>query len=74
MTEIIAVFRSRSQAIDCNQKLRIRGIPAAIISTPQRIGVGCGYSIKFSSAVAGRVKSVILRERYSSFYGYIPYK
>ncbi len=71
MTEMLAVFRSRSQAIDCMTKMRAFNIPAQLINTPKEAGVGCGLSLKFSAAAAPRVKSIIAKMNYSSFYGYM---
>lgn len=71
MTDTLAIFRSRSQAIDCMNKLRALNIPAQLINTPKEAGVGCGLSLRFSAAAASRVKNVIARMNYSSFYGYM---
>ena len=71
MTEILAVFRSRSQAIDCMTKMRALNIPAQLINTPKEANVGCGLSLKFPQNAANRVKNVISRVNYSAFYGYM---
>ena len=71
MTEILAVFRSRSQAIDCMTKMRALNVPAQLINTPKEAGVGCGLSLKFPQSAANRAKAVIARVGYSSFYGYM---
>ncbi|MDE6373368.1 MAG: DUF3343 domain-containing protein [Clostridia bacterium] len=71
MTEILAVFRSRSQAMDCMTKMRAFNVPAQLINTPKEANVGCGLSLKFPINVAARAKSVIARVGYSSFYGYM---
>ncbi|MDE7076261.1 MAG: DUF3343 domain-containing protein [Clostridia bacterium] len=71
MTEILAVFRSRSQAIDCMTKMRALNIPAQLINTPKEANVGCGLSLKFPQHAANRVKNVISRVNYSAFYGYM---
>lgn len=71
MTEMLAVFRSRSQAIDCMNKMRALNIPAQLINTPKEANVGCGLSIKFASAAATRAKNLIAKMNYSSFYGYM---
>lgn len=71
MTEYLAIFRSRTQAIDCGARLKAFGIPAKIINTPKEAGVGCGLSLKFSALVAPRAKAVINRANYSAFYGYM---
>jgi len=46
MYEIIAIFRSRAQAIDCNTKLKSMGIAAELINTPQKAGKECGGLVK----------------------------
>ena len=70
MTEILAVFRSRSQAIDCNARLRAAGIPAGLINTPKEANVGCGLSIKFPQNAFDRVKVAVRSGGYSAFYGF----
>lgn len=71
MTEILAVFRSRSQAIDCMQRLKALKIPASLVSTPREANIGCGLSLRFPQSVVGRVKNVITGANYSAFYGYM---
>ena len=71
MYEILAVFRSRSQAMDCYTKMRAFNIPAQIINTPKEANVGCGLSIKFPFGAAARAKNVISRGTYTAFYGYM---
>ena len=71
MTDMLAIFRSRSQAIDCMTKMRALNIPAQLINTPKEANVGCGLSLKFPNSAATRVKSIISRMNYSSFYGYM---
>ena len=71
MAEVLAVFRSRSQAIDCMTKMRALNVPAQLINTPKEAGVGCGLSLRFPQSAANRAKSVISRVGYTSFYGYM---
>lgn len=71
MTETLAVFRSRSQAMDCFSRLKATGVNAQLINTPKEANVGCGLSVKFPRAAASRAKSVISRAKYSAFYGYM---
>ena len=71
MTEQIAVFRSRAQAIDCNAKLRAAGIPSSIINTPREANIGCGYSLKIPQGMLARAKRLIANANYSAFYGYL---
>lgn len=74
MTEQIAVFRSRTQAIECNSRLRAHGVPSALINTPKEANVGCGLSIKFPQNMLPRVRALILNGRYSAFYGFLRIK
>lgn len=72
MTEILAVFRSRTQAIDCKEKLSARGLPATVVATPSELRLGCGFSVKFPASAQAAVKKIISHTGYSAFYGYIP--
>ena len=74
MAAIIAVFRSRTQALDCREMLKKYKIPAAIIATPTHLGCGCGYSVKYSATAQRTVKNIISRAGYTSFYGYAEYR
>jgi hypothetical protein len=71
MTYIIAIFRSRTQAVECSQRLRALNIPAKLISTPKSANVGCGLSVEFAQNYSTRVKNIIARGNYSAFYGYL---
>ncbi len=70
MTYILAIFRSRAQAVDCNVRLKSMGVPAELINTPKEANVGCGLSIKLTHAAAERAKSIIKHANYSAFYGF----
>jgi hypothetical protein len=70
MTEILAVFRSRSQAIDCAGKLKSFGVAAELINTPKEANIGCGLSVKFLANNFGRVRKLISSSNYSAFFGY----
>jgi hypothetical protein len=70
MTEILAVFRSRSQAVDCAGKLRTFGIAAQLINTPKEANIGCGLSVKIASKDYGRAQRIIASAKYSAFFGY----
>ncbi|HBN12012.1 MAG TPA: hypothetical protein DD415_00175 [Clostridiales bacterium] len=71
MTEILAVFRSRSQAMDCNARLRAMGIAANLINTPREANVGCGLSLKIPPSSFERAKILIRKCNYSAFYGFL---
>lgn len=70
MTEVLAVFRSRSQAIDCNARLRAAGVPANLINTPREANIGCGLSVKVPQNMLERVRVIIRSGKYSAFYGF----
>lgn len=70
MTDILAVFRSRSQAIDCNARLRAEGIPANLINTPKEANIGCGLSVKLPYTMFERAKYRVKKGNYSAFYGF----
>ena len=74
MTELIAVFRSRAQAVDCNARLRSLGVPSSVISTPKEAQIGCGLSVKIPANFEKRCKMIISRGGYSGFYGYFKVK
>lgn len=71
MTEVLAVFRSRSQAIDCNARLRAQGVPSSIVNTPREANIGCGLSIKIPQGSFDRAKRFIYNAKYSAFYGFL---
>ena len=74
MTEQIAVFRSRAQAIDCNSRLRSMGVPSSLINTPREANIGCGLSVKIPQNMLERAKRIIANSKYSAFYGYFKVK
>ena len=74
MTEILAVFRSRAQAADCNARLKMNGINAILINTPKEANVGCGLSLKIPKNLLPRAKQIIAGARYSAFYGFFVMK
>lgn len=70
MTEQIAVFRSRTQAMDCNSRLRSHGVYSTLINTPKEANIGCGLSVKIPKNMLARAKNIIASGKYSAFYGY----
>lgn len=70
MTEILAVFRSRSQATDCNSRLKMHGIQTKLINTPKEAGIGCGLSVYIPQNNFQRAKILIYNSKYSAFYGF----
>lgn len=68
---IIAVFRSRAQALDCVSNLRKEGIPAQTVSNPHEARVGCGISARFEESFLPRARRIIAQKAYTSFSGYM---
>ena len=62
MTEILAVFRSRTQAAACKESLRDMGISAALVPTPTELKAGCGLSVSFPAGMLRAVKRTVARE------------
>lgn len=66
---ILAVFRSRAQALDCASRLRKLGICADIVSTPREANVGCGLSLRLRAGDV-RARECVRRAGYSAFVGF----
>lgn len=64
MKIILAVFRSRSQALDFISKLRANGLSATAVSTPKEANVGCGISAKINEAELFRARRVAQNYRF----------
>ena len=48
MGQVYAVFRSRTQALDCAARLKRFGIAAQAVSSPREANAGCGLSAGFA--------------------------
>lgn len=73
MKIILAVFRSRSQALDFISKLRANGLSATAVSTPKEANVGCGISAKINEAELSRARGwrrIIVSVRFVGFYAF----
>jgi len=70
MTEVLAVFRSRAQAMDCNSRLKKNGINSVLVNTPKEANIGCGLSVRIPQNVLPRAKALVSSGRYSAFYGF----
>ncbi len=66
---VIAVFRSRAQALDFLSRLHGLGAQARAIATPACAGVGCGLSVRFDASAADRARALVRGRGYSSFAG-----
>ncbi len=46
MQYLLVVYRSRNVTIQAYNFLMSRGANCALVSTPQKVGIGCGLSVK----------------------------
>lgn len=65
----IAAFRSRQQVLRFEDALRRADIPAAIVTTPRAVALGCGLSVRFALENTQRVKDVLKRENIGNLIG-----
>lgn len=70
MGDLLAVFKSRSQAMDLRSRLTAAGVRCELINTPKAANAGCGLSVKFDRAAFPRVSAAVRAGRYSAFYGF----
>ena len=70
MGQVYAVFRSRTQALDCAARLKRFGIAAQAVSSPREANAGCGLSARFAEADFPRARKVGAQAGYSAFVGY----
>ena len=68
---MLAVFRSRAQALDALSLVKSAGVAAQAVSTPKEAGVGCGVSVRFEEKFYLRVRTLLAKRRYSAFWGYL---
>lgn len=68
---ILAVFRSRAQALDALSLLKDAGVAAQAVSTPKEAGIGCGVSVRFEGNFFPRVRAILAKRRYTTFWGYL---
>ena len=68
---LLAVFRSRAQALDFIARLKGAGVPVQAVSTPKEAGVGCGVSAKFDGRFRARAGTLLAARKYSAFAGFM---
>lgn len=54
MSDIIVVFRSRSDALSFNSRLKAYGVSGKVVNTPRALSLSCGLSVR----VGGFARSV----------------
>ncbi len=70
MTTVLAVFRSRAQALDCIARLKRSGVAANAVSTPREANVGCGISARIGAYDLARARHIVAGGGYSAFVGF----
>lgn len=69
---VLAPFRSRSQALMLQSALKENRIAAAIINTPPYLGQSCGLSVSLPAEYQTLASSLIAKNGLSSFVGFFP--
>ena len=69
MNIIIVVFRARSHTINFANILKSYSVPCEIITTPRKVNVSCGISVKFNPQFLSTVEQVLSRRNFDTFAG-----
>ena len=70
MRDMIAVFKSRRDAIAFGMALGRQGVRAQAVGTPSSVGSACGLSVRFSGKMLGVARTVLSYGEYQSFRGF----
>ncbi len=70
MNDIIAVFKSRREAIEFGTAMRRNGARVAAVNTPSRISSACGLSVRFRRNDLRTAQRVLSEGDYFSFKGF----
>ena len=65
----VAAFRSRTQVLRLEARLRRLGVPARVVTTPRSVSMGCGLSVRFPLESAQTVRAAIRAEDHSGLIG-----
>ena len=55
----LAAYRSRTQVLELEERLRRMGVPARTVTTPRAISLGCGLSVRFPLEFVGQVRAAV---------------
>lgn len=69
MTYFIVVFRSRSETMKFANILNSYGFKSAFVSTPRKISVSCGISVKIEPKGLQVAKEILKRRQFYTFGG-----
>lgn len=70
MRFVLAVFRSRTEALTFSNILSSYGVNVSIVSTPKRISVSCSLSIKFDARFQDVASDILSRRKFDTFVGF----
>ena len=68
--DTLAVFRSRSEALQIYSALRRAGIACSTVNTPSSLKKGCGISIVFPHSYENAVTILVQKTHAASFAGF----
>lgn len=69
MSYFIIVFRSRSETMKFANILNSYGLKTAFVSTPRKISVSCGISVKIETKALQISKEILKRRQFYTFGG-----
>lgn len=70
MRFVLAVFRSRTEALTFSNLLSSYGVSVSVVNTPRRISVSCGISIKFDVKFQVIASEILARRKFDTFVGF----
>lgn len=73
MSQVIAVFRSRSETMTFVNLLKSYNISSGIINTPRKANVCCGLSALLKESDLAVAKNLISRRNFFTFAGFFRY-
>lgn len=66
---VIVSFRSRTQVLAFQRRLREEDIACSVISTPPAVAQGCGLSLRVEPAQWGQAHAILNEARFTGFAG-----
>lgn len=70
MQFVLAVFRSRTEALTFANLLSSYGVGISIVNTPRRISVSCGISVRFDAKFQSVARDILSRRKFDTFVGF----
>lgn len=69
MEYLVVAFRSRASVFAFYEYLKRNGFNCEIVSTPKEANVGCGLSVKISTALKDLAKNIVNKSGLKNFAG-----